>query len=194
MECLLVVIVAGNDWCIVVARCRAKMMASLLVGFYRFAKGMDGVKCLYFSVMDRVENDVIVIFRVLADAGKAKAVKSKISYKLKSLLSEGKYAIDPRNDNLLFKYAALSTGSTAKVGEESFLMLCDFLGKLNETVVEMAEKNYFDSMNRIEVVHDMALMLGCTEYGLLTKNSMEVGYFDRVEKKYFAYLKEVFQK
>jgi hypothetical protein len=194
MECLLVAVVASNDWCIVVARCRAKIVSGFLVGFYRFAKNMDGVKCLYFSLRDRVENDVIVVFRILLEAGKARAVKSKISYKLKSLLPEGKYAIDPHKENLLFKYAALSAESPAKIDEERFLILCDFLGKLSETVVEMAERGCFDSPERVEAVHATTLMLGCTEYGLLTKNSMEVGYFDRVEKKYCPYLKEVFQK
>lgn len=194
MECLMVVLVADNDWCIVVAKCRAKVMASFLVDFYRFAKGMDGVRNLYFLVRDRVESDVVFIFRILVEQGKAKAVKSKISYKLKSLLPEEKYAIDPRNENLLFKYAASSAESAAKIGEERFTIFCDFLGKLSETVFQMAEKKFFNLTERVEVAHAMALMLGCTEYGLLTKNSMEVGYFDRAEKKYCPYLKEVFKK
>jgi hypothetical protein len=194
MECLVVIIVADNDWCIVVAKCEAKATAGFLVDFYRFAKGMDGVRNLYFLVRDHVENDVVFIFRILVDPGKVRALKSKISYKLKSLLPEGKYAIDPRSDNLFSKYAALSAESAAKIGKERFLILCDFLGKLSETVVEMAEKKFFNFTERAEMVHTMASMLGCTEYGMLTKNSMEVGYFDRIEKKYLPYLKEIFKK
>lgn len=170
------------------------MTASFLVDFYRFAKSIDGVRNLYFLVRDNVESDVAFVFRILIEQGKTKAVKSKISYKLKSLLPEGKYAIDPRNENLLFIYAALSAEGAAKIGEERSAILYGFLGKLSETVFQMAEKKFFNLTERVEVAHAMALTLGCTEYGLLTKNSMEVGYFDRIEKKYYAYLKEVFKK
>lgn len=185
---------ADSDWCVVVARCKAKAAAGFLVDFYRFAKGMDGVRTLYFLIRDRVESDVVLVFRLLVEPRKARVVKSKVSYKLKSLLPEDKYAINPRGENLLSNYATSSAESAAKIGEERFVILCDFLGKFSETVVEMAEKKFFDFTERVEVAHTMALMLGCTEYSMLTKNSMEVGYFDRLEKKYLPYLKEVFQK
>lgn len=183
-----------NDWCVVVAKCKAKAATGFLVDFYRFAKGMDGVRTLYFLIRDRVESEVVLVFRLLVEPRAARAVKSKVSYKLKSLLPEDRYAINPRGENILSNYATTSAESTAKIGEERFEILCDFLGKFSETVIEMAEKKFFDFTERVEMTHTMASMLGCTEYGMLTKNSMEVGYFDRVEKKYLPYLKEVFQK
>jgi hypothetical protein len=189
-----VVVVADSDWCVIVSRCKAKNLMNFLVDFYRFVEGVHGVKSLHFIIRDRVGNEVIFSFRVLLEAKEKRAVRSKIAYKLKSLVSEDKFAIDPAKDNLLFKYAAWSTERAAKIGEERFALFCDFLSKVSKLVVEMAEKGYFDSSERVELAHFMAWMLGCTEYGLLTKNSMEVGFFDRIEKKYCSYLKEVFQK
>ena len=36
----------------------------------------------------------------------------------------------------------------------------------------------------------MAWMLGCTESGVLSTKEMEIGYYDRIEDKYCAYLKQ----
>jgi len=185
---------ADSYWCVIVSRCKAKNAMNFLVDFYRFVEGVHGVKSLHFIIRDRVGNDVIFSFRVLLEAKERQAVKSKIAYKLRSLISEDRFAIDPTKDNQLFKYTAWSTERAAKIGEERLTSFCDFLSKMSRLVVEMAEKKYFDSGERVELAHVMAWILGCTEYGLLTKNSMEVGYFDRIEKKYCPYLKEVFQK
>ena len=185
---------ADGDWCVVVCRCKQENVTGFLVDFYRFVEDVHGVKSLHFIIRDRGGNDVIFSFRVLLEAKEKQTVKSKLAYKLKSLVSEDKFAIDPTKDNQLFKYAAWSTERVAKIGEERFAMFCDFLSKMSRLVVEMAESKYFNSGERVELAHIMAWMLGCTEYGLLTKNSMEVGYFDRIEKKYCPYLKEVFQK
>ena len=185
---------AESDWCVIVSRCKAKNVASFLVAFYRFVEGVHGVKSLHFIIRDRVGNDVISSFRVLLEAKEKRAVKSKISYKLKSLVSEDKFAIDPTKDSQLFKYAAWSTEKAAEIGEERFALFCDFLSKMSKIVVEMAEKKYFDSDERVELAHVLAWMLGCTEYGLLTKECMEVGYYDRIESKYCPHLKEIFPK
>lgn len=188
------VVVADSDWCVIVSRCRAKDVAGFLVGFYRFVEGVHGVKSLHFIIRDRVGNDVIFSFRVLLEAKEKQAVKSKISYKLKGLIAEDKFAIDPTKGNRLFKYAAWPTERTAKIGEERFALFCDFLSKMSKIVVEMAERGYFDLGERVELARLMALMLGCTEYGLLTKECMEVGYYDRIESKYCPHLKETFPK
>lgn len=190
----MVVVVAVSDWCVIVSKCKTKNAADFLVSFYRFVEGVHGVKSVHFIIRDRVGNDVIFSFRVLTEAKEKQAVKSKIAYKLRSLVSEDRFAIDPTKDNRLFKYAAWSTERADEIGEERFALFCDFLSKMSRLVVEMAERKYFDSGERVELTHVMAWMLGCTEYGVLTKNSMEVGYFDRIEKKYCPYLKEVFQK
>lgn len=194
MGCLSVVVVADSDWCVIVSRCKTKNVTNFLVNFYRFVKGVHGVKSLHFIIRDRVGDDVIFSFRVLLETKEKQAAKSKIAYKLKSLVSEDKFAIDPTKDNQLFKYVAWSTERTAKIGEERFVLFCDFLSKMSKVVVEMAEHKYFGLGERVELAHVIAWMLGCTEYGLLTKECMEVGYYDRIEDKYCPYLKENFPK
>ena len=194
IECSLVVILADNNWCVVVAKCKSKNVATFLVDFYRFVEGVNGVKSLHFIIRDRVGDDVVLSFRILAEVEQKQEAKSKIAYKLRTFLPKEKFAIDPSNENSLFRYAAWSTQRTAKVGEERFSAFCDFLSKLSKLVVEMAERKNFDSSERIELAHVMTLMLGCTEYGLLTKNLMEVGYYDRLVDKYCPYLKEEFPK
>lgn len=185
---------ADRDWYVIVSKCKAKNAMNFLVSSYRFIEGVHGVKSLHFIIRDRSGNDVIFSFRVLFEAKEKRAVKSKIAYKLKSLVSEDKFVINPTKDNPLFKYAAWSTERTAEIGEERFGLFCDFLSKMSKIVVEMAEHKYFDLGERVELAHVMAWMLGCTEYGLLTKNSVEVGYFDRIEGKYCPHLKEIFPK
>ncbi len=194
IECLLAVILADSKWFVAVARCKPKNVATFLVDFYRFVEGMDGVKSLHFIIRDRIGGDVVLSFRILAGVETKKEVKSKIAYKLRTLLPKERFAIDPGNENSLFRYAAWPTQRTAEIGEERFSVFCDFLSKLSKIVVEMAERKHFDSSERIELAHVVASMLGCTEYGLLTKNLMEVGYYDRIVDKYCTYLKEEFPK
>jgi len=56
----------------------------------------------------------------------------------------------------------------------------------------MIRSKYFSSEERVEMVHVMSWMLGCTEYGLRSRDHMEVGYYDRIENKYYQYLKQEF--
>ena len=184
----------NGNWYVVVTRCKPENVATFLVDFYRFVEGMDCVKSLHFIIRDRIGDDVVLSFRILAEVEQKKEVKSKIAYKLRTLLPKEKFAIDPSNENSLFRYVAWSTERIAKIGEERFSVFCDFLSKLSKTVVEMVERRHFDSSERIELAHVMASMLGCTEYGLLTKKFMEVGYYDRIEDKYCPHLKEEFPK
>jgi hypothetical protein len=58
----------------------------------------------------------------------------------------------------------------------------------------MAEKKYFDTSERVELAHVMSWMLGCTEYGLLSKKRMEIGYYDRIADRPHVYLRESFNK
>jgi hypothetical protein len=191
---LLVVIVADSDWFVVVCRCKPENVTSFLVDFYRFVEGINGVKSLHFLIRDRIEDEVVFSFRVLVETKQAKAIKSKISYKLKRLLPLEKYAINPSSESGLFKYVAWSTERAAKIGEEKFAVFCDFLSKMSRMVLEMAERKYFDTSERVEFAHVMAWMLGCTEYGLLSTKHFEVGYYDRIADKSCPYLREVFQK
>jgi hypothetical protein len=172
-----VVIVGNSEWCVAVFKCKPINVANLLVEFYRFVEGLSGVESLHFLIRGRVENEIVFSFRVLVEAKQAQVVKSKIAYKLKNLLSEDKFAIDPSSENSLFRYVAWSTERATKIGEERFSVFFDFLSKMSRLVVEMAERKYFESNERVELAHVMAWMLGCTEYGLLSTKDMEVGYY-----------------
>jgi hypothetical protein len=57
----------------------------------------------------------------------------------------------------------------------------------------MAEKDYFHSKERVEMAHIVTWMLGCTEYGILSVGSWEIGYHDRIDDKNHAYLKHIFK-
>jgi len=133
--------------------------------------------------------------RALVETKGKKVVKSKLDYKLRKLIPENKFTVDPSIDNPLQKYVAWSAkGGIEKHGRERLGMFCTFFSKLSDIVVDMAEKGYFDSAERVEIAHDMSWMLGCTEYGSLTTRQMEVGYYDRVEDRCHSYLKQSFGK
>jgi hypothetical protein len=53
---------------------------------------------------------------MLIEVEHLKAAKSKVAYKLKKLLPENKYAINPDSKHKLFKYMAWSTERAAKIG------------------------------------------------------------------------------
>jgi hypothetical protein len=190
----LVVIVNDGDWSVVVAKCKPKSVAAFLVSFYRFAEGINGVKNLHFLIRDRVGDEVVLSFRMLIDGEQRKAANSKVAYKLKKLLPENEFVINPDSKHKLFKYVAWSNEGAAKIGEAKFSVFCDILSRMSRIVVDMAEKNYFESDERVELAHTMAWMVGCTEYGLLSTKHFEVGYYDRVTDKSCQYLKEIFQK
>ncbi len=190
----LVVIVSDGDWCVVVTLCKPKSVAAFLVSFYRFAESVNGVKSLHFLIRDRVRNEVVFSFRLLIEVSQWKAIESKIVYKLKELLPESKFVINPDSKHHLFKYVAWSTERANSIGEARFSMFCDFLSKMSRIVVEMAEKSCFEVDERVELAHAMAWMAGCAEYGLLSPGHMEVGYYDRITGKSCPYLRQVFQK
>jgi hypothetical protein len=68
-----------------------------------------------------------------------------------------------------------------KYGPKKFMDFCDLLSKLSRLVLQMARKKYFDSNDRVEMAHAMSWMLGCTEYGILSPEHWEVGYYDRID-------------
>ena len=173
-----------SDWCVVVAKCKQDKVATFLVDFYRFAEGIAGVKSLHFLIRDRIDDEVVYSFRILVEREQWKTARSKIAYKLKKLLPEDKFVINPSGKHELFKYVAWSTERAAQIGKERFSVFCDFLSRLSNVVVEMAEKNYFESGDRVELAHIMSWMLGCTEYGRLSTKHFEVGYYDRIMDKY----------
>ncbi|HKM60172.1 MAG TPA: hypothetical protein VJY36_04790 [Candidatus Bathyarchaeia archaeon] len=49
---------------------------------------------------------------------------------------------------------------------------------MSDIAIDMVGNDFFGSSQRVDLTHFMALMLGCTECGVL---STKVGYYDRVE-------------
>ena len=185
----------SNEWCVAVFKCSPDSVKKVLVEVYRFADDLKGVRSLHFLVRDRVEDEVVFSFRVMVEPKFKEMVKTKLAYKLGTLLSEDKYVIDPAAGNSLEQYVAWLPGKKiADFGQSKFNQFIDLLKNLSAIVVQMIENDYFASNERVELAHVMSWMLGCTEYGLLSASGMEVGYYDRLEDKYCSYLRQEFPK
>ncbi|MDH5788881.1 MAG: hypothetical protein OEZ40_11375, partial [Candidatus Bathyarchaeota archaeon] len=159
----------NDDWSVVVFKCKPENIRKILIDFYKFVEDLDGVKSLHFLIRDRVKDEVVFSFRVSTEKEKKQIVRSKMTYKLKTLISEKKFAVDPDINNSLGKYAAWSyEDRIAKFGPKKFAEFCNLLEKMSKLVLQMLKDRYFGSDERVEVAHVMSWMLGCTEYGLLS--------------------------
>jgi hypothetical protein len=183
----------SNEWCVAVFKCSPDSVKKVLVEVYRFADDLKGVRSLHFLIRDRVEDEVVFSFRVMVEPKFKEIVKTKLAYKLGTLLSEDKYVINPDAGNSFVQYVAwLPDKRIADFGQSKFNQFIDLLKNLSALVVQMIENDYFASNGRVELAHVMSWMLGCTEYGLLRTSGMEVGYYDRLEDKYCSYLRQDF--
>jgi len=182
-----------DDWCVIVFKCKPADVRRVLTSLHGFVKDLESVKSLHFITRDRLKDDVVFSFRVLVDSKDKQIVKSKIYYKLGTLMPGGRFAMDPGTEDSLEKYVAWSPDERiAKFGSKKFMDFCDLLSKLSRLVVQMARKKYFESNDRVEIAHAMSSMLGCTEYGILSTEHWEVGYYDRIDDRYCQYLKRDF--
>jgi hypothetical protein len=185
----------SNEWCVAVFKCSPDSVKKVLVEVYRFADDLKGVRSLHFLVRDRVEDEVVFSFRVMVEPKFKEMVKTKLAYKLGTLLSEDKYVIDPAAGNGLEQYVAWLPGKKiADFGQSKFNQFIDLLKNMSAIVVQIIENDYFASNERVELAHFMSWMLGCTEYGLLSTSGMEIGYYDRLDDKYCSYLRQDFPK
>jgi hypothetical protein len=183
-----------SDWCVAVFRCEPADVRQVLVSFYGFVKDLEGVKSLHFIIRDRLELDVVFSFRVLVDSKDNQIVKSKINYKLGTLMPRDLFAVDPDTKDPLEKYVAWSpNGEISKYGPKKFTQYCDFLSRMSRLILQMVRKKYFDSTERVELAHATAGMLGCTEYGILSTEHWEVGYYDRIDDRYCQYVRRRFR-
>jgi hypothetical protein len=186
---------ASNEWCVAVFKCSPDSVKKVLVEVYRFVDDLKGVRSLHFLARDRIEDEVVFSFRVMVEPKFKEIVKSKLAYKLGTLLPKDKYAIDPTAEDSLEQYVAwLPEKRIADFGQSKFNQLSDLLKNISAIVVQMIENDYFASNARVELAHFMSWMLGCTEYGLLSTSGMEVGYYDRLDDKYCSYLRQDFPK
>jgi hypothetical protein len=185
----------SNEWCVAVFKCSSDSVKKVLVEVYRFVDDLKGVRSLHFLVRDRVEDEVVFSFRVMVEPKFKEMVKTKLAYKLGTLLSEDKYVIDPAAGNGLEQYVAWLPGKKiVDFGQSKFNQFIDLLKNMSAIVVQMIENDYFASNERVELAHVMSWMLGCTEYGLLSTSGMEIGYYDRLDDKYCSYLRQDFPK
>ena len=184
-----------DNWSVAVLRCKADRTRNSLLDLYDFVKDIEGVKDLHFLIRDRIDDEIVLSIRMLLEFQHARIVKSKVAFKLGTLLSEDKFAVDPKVENPLEKYVAWQPDKrTAESGPKKFAAFCSSLGKLSRIIIDMVREGYFDSGERVEMAHLASWMLGCTEYGLMSPTHWEVGYYDRLEDKACPYLKQSFPK
>lgn len=186
---------SSDNWSVAVLQCKADKTGKILLDLYDFIKDIEGVRDLHFLIRDRIGDEVVLCVRMLLESQHARVVKSKVTFKLRTMLSEDKFAIDPDAENPLEKYVAWQPEKRiAESGPEKFAAFCRFLSRLSKIVIEMIREGYFNSAERAEMAHLVSWMLGCTEYGLMSPAHWEVGYYDRLEDKACPYLKQDFPK
>jgi hypothetical protein len=181
-----------KDWSVAVFKVKPENTKTV-VDFYRFVEDLEGVASLHFLIRDRLDDEVVFSFRVLSEPGKLKIVRSKMKYKLDTLLEKEAFAVDPEAHDPLAKYVAWSIEDRiAKFGVDKFQKFCELLQKISRLAVDMLEAGYFGSSERVELAHVTSWILGCTEYGVLDTKHWELGYFDRIENQYHCYLRKDF--
>jgi len=184
-----------DNWSVAVLRCKADRAGNILLDLYDFVKDIKGVRDLHFLIRDRIDDDVVLSIRMLLESQHARVVKIKVAFKLGTMLSEDKFAVDPDAENPLEKYVAWQPDKRiAESGPEKFAAFCRFLGRLSRIAVDMIRESYFNSAERVEMAHLVSWMLGCTEYGLMSPAHWEVGYYDRLRDKACPYIKQDFSK
>ena len=183
----------SDEWVVVVFKCSSDAVKKVLVEVYRFVDDLKEVQSMHFLIRDRVEDEVVFSFRVMVKPKFKEIVKNKLSYKLGTLLSEGKYVIDPSSGANLVQYVAWQPEKRiAEYGQAKFNQFIDLLKNISAIIVHLIENDYFASNERVELSHIISSMIGCTEYGLLRTSGMEIGYYDRIEDKYSSYLRQNF--
>jgi hypothetical protein len=187
--------VVSNEWCVAVCKCSPDTVTKILVEVYRFVEDLSGVRSVHFLSKDRVDDRVVFCLRVMVDPKLKVIVKSKLAYKLATLLSEDLFAIDPSIENNLEQYVGWSPEKRiAEVGPTKFNQLVDSLKNMSANIIEMIEHDYFGSSERVELAYAFSQMLMCTEYGAFYTSEFEVGYYDRLDDKYCPKLREKVEK
>ena len=185
----------GDVWCVAVFKCEPKNVAKTLVEFYDFVKDLLGVKSHHFLIRDRVNDEVVFSYRLQVDSEQKVVVSSKLAYKLREMMLEDKFAVDPSKESPFSKFVGWDyEDRIARCGVKKFSEFCRYLSLLSKLVVQMSRRGYFDSSERVELAHVVSWMLGCTEYGLMSPQHWEIGYYDRIENKNRPYLKQYFPK
>jgi hypothetical protein len=184
-----------KEWSVAVFKLKPEKIKETMLDLYHFTESLDGVISLHFMIRDRIDEKLVFSFRVLSEPDKLKIVRSKIKYKLGSLLEKDAFSVDPNSDDPLIKYVAWPFEDTiTKRGADKFKKFYKTLDAMSKLVIQMLKDDYFEPSERIELAHVTSWMLGCTEYGLLDTKHWELGYFDRIEGKNYCSLRKDFSQ
>jgi hypothetical protein len=184
----------NDEWIIAVARFDCEKTKDLIVNVYTYVNDLIGVKDLHFLIRDRLDDDVVVSFRISITQGDREEIIQYIASHLSTLISDNKYAINPEPQHPLWKYVAWSWKDRLnKTGLDTFNAFCGYLDQLSRMIVDMANNEHFDSKQRVEIAHLVSWMLGCTEYGQLSTTSWKIGYYDRICDQYHPLLEHALQ-
>jgi hypothetical protein len=88
--------VESDDWCVAVFKCKKDNIRSVLVDFHAFVKDVEGAKNQHFLIKDRVDDEAVFSYRVSVEPKVKEVIRSKMAYKLGSLLFEDKLSISER--------------------------------------------------------------------------------------------------
>lgn len=128
-----------DEWCISVFSCRSEQIKLILPDFYHFVNGLEEVKSTYFLIRDRSGDEAVFSFRTMMEPEKKSIIRSKIAYKLGTLLTGDKFAIDPDSDSPFKQYVAWEVEK--RIAERGLKFeFTDFLCGMSKLVVEMFEK------------------------------------------------------
>jgi len=182
-----------KEWSIAVFKIKPEKIKETILDLYHFTEDLDGVISIHFMIKDRLDEEVVFSFRVLSEPDQLEIVRSKIKYKLGSLLNKDAFSVDPNSINPLIKYVAWPFEDIlTKRGADKFKKFYETLDAISKLVIQMIESDYFKASERVELAHVTSWMLGCTEYGLLDSKHWEIGYYDRIEGKNHCYLRKKF--
>ena len=181
----------AHEWSVIVVKTQPVHVRRTLVHTYRFLEGLIGVDAVHFAVRDRMQDSVIISFRLRFAAATAEATKAAIHRELEDEMVVD-FAIDPPASHPFRVFAAWPWQDTLQQGgTPKCTQFIEYLSRFSRLVVDMAEHDDFASSERAEVAHVVAGMLGLTECGVLRvkdAKGVDIGYYDRIENTTHPYL------
>jgi hypothetical protein len=170
-----------DEWVVIVAKFNYEKAKDHIVDVYSELDDLIGVKDLHFIIRDRIDDDVIVSFRISLETSNREETIQYITSHLGTLIPDSTHVINPEPQHPLYEFATWSWKERInQTGYKTFTTFCGYLSQLSRMIVNMAKNGYFDSRKRVEIAHLMSWMLGCTEYGILSTKSWQIGYYDRI--------------
>jgi len=82
---------SSEDWSVIVFKVEADKARKILVELYRYVKDLIGVKDLHFLIRDRVQDDIVLNFRILLESNKKNDLENAIAFHLGKAMSENAY-------------------------------------------------------------------------------------------------------